>query len=142
MRSFPHAGVQVIFGISASAFSRSVPGFAPAELLDAVLALPELISRIERWGDHATRLDDLEALRGFARAYEAECVASGAPATPSGLLLSLKDADPRVQQNIRDTLMNRKEQVLQGAYYEVARNNAKVVNYLAQQVVENAGKAK
>jgi peptidyl-prolyl cis-trans isomerase SurA len=50
--------------------------------------------------------------------------------------------DPRVQQNIRDTLMNRKEQVLQGAYYEVARNNAKVVNYLAQQVVENAGKAK
>jgi len=50
--------------------------------------------------------------------------------------------DPRVQQNIRDTLMNRKEQVLQAAYYEVARNNAKVVNYLAQQVVDNSGKAK
>jgi len=50
--------------------------------------------------------------------------------------------DPRVQQNIRDTLMNRKEQVLQGAYYEVARNGAKVVNYLAQQVVDNAGKGK
>jgi peptidyl-prolyl cis-trans isomerase SurA len=50
--------------------------------------------------------------------------------------------DPRVQQNIRDTLMNRKEQVLQAAYYEVARNNAKVVNYLAQQVVDNFGKAK
>jgi peptidyl-prolyl cis-trans isomerase SurA len=48
--------------------------------------------------------------------------------------------DPRVLQNIRDTLMNRKEQVLQAAYYEVARNNAKVVNYLAQQVVDNAGK--
>jgi peptidyl-prolyl cis-trans isomerase SurA len=48
--------------------------------------------------------------------------------------------DPRVQQNIRDTLMNRKEQVLQLAYDEVARNNAKVVNYLAQQVVDNAGK--
>ncbi|HEX3747069.1 MAG TPA: peptidylprolyl isomerase [Bryobacteraceae bacterium] len=48
--------------------------------------------------------------------------------------------DPRVQQNIRDTLMNRKEQVLQAAYYEVARNNAKVLNYLAQQVVDNAGK--
>ena len=50
--------------------------------------------------------------------------------------------DPRVQQNIRDTLMNRKEQVLQSAYYEVARNSAKVVNYLAQQVMENAGKTK
>ena len=48
--------------------------------------------------------------------------------------------DPRVQQNIRDTLMNRKEQVLQSAYYEVARNSAKVVNYLAQQVVDSAGK--
>jgi len=47
-----------------------------------------------------------------------------------------------VQQNIRDTLMNRKEQVLQSAYYEVARNNAKVVNYLAQQVVDNAAKGK
>ena len=35
--------------------------------------------------------------------------------------------DPRVQQNIRDTLMNRKEQVLNAAYYEVARNSAKVV---------------
>ena len=50
--------------------------------------------------------------------------------------------DPRVQQKIRDTLMNRKEQVLNGAYYEVAHNNAKVVNYLAQQVVDNAGKGK
>jgi peptidyl-prolyl cis-trans isomerase SurA len=50
--------------------------------------------------------------------------------------------DPRVQQNIRDTLMNRKEQVLQSAYYEVARDSAKVVNYLAQQVMDNAGKPK
>ena len=50
--------------------------------------------------------------------------------------------DPRVQQNIRDTLMNRKEQVLQAAYYEVARNNAKVVNYLAQEVVDKAAKGK
>jgi peptidyl-prolyl cis-trans isomerase SurA len=50
--------------------------------------------------------------------------------------------DPRVQQQIRDTLMNRKEQVLQAAYGEVARNSAKVVNYLAQQVVDNFGKNK
>jgi peptidyl-prolyl cis-trans isomerase SurA len=50
--------------------------------------------------------------------------------------------DPRVQQKIRDTLMNRKEQVLNAAYYEVAHNSAKVVNYLAQQVVDDAGKSK
>jgi peptidyl-prolyl cis-trans isomerase SurA len=50
--------------------------------------------------------------------------------------------DPRVQQNIRDTLMNRKEQVLNAAYYEVARNSAKVVNYLAQQVVDKSGAGK
>jgi ATP-dependent helicase/nuclease subunit A len=67
----------------------------PAEALDAILALPEVMARIEAWGDHAIRLDDLEALRGFAQTYEAECVSSGAPATPSGLLLALKSADPK-----------------------------------------------
>jgi len=50
--------------------------------------------------------------------------------------------DPRVQQTIRETLLNRKDQLLKAAYYEAARNEAKVVNYLAQQVIENAGKAK
>jgi len=38
--------------------------------------------------------------------------------------------------------MNRKDQVLKAAYYEVAHNSAKVVNYLAQQVVDDAGKGK
>lgn len=47
-------------------------------------------------------------------------------------------SDPRVRQKIRDTLMNRKEQVLNAAYYEQAHNSAKVVNYLAQQVLEKA----
>ena len=50
--------------------------------------------------------------------------------------------DPRVQQKIHDTLMNRKDQVLKAAYYEVAHNSAKVVNYLAQRVVDDAGKNK
>lgn len=39
--------------------------------------------------------------------------------------------DPRVQQTIRDTLLNRKDQLLKAAYYEAARNEAVVVNYLA-----------
>ena len=78
-----------------SALREQILNLTPAELMDAVLALPQVIGRIEGWGDHAIRLDDLEALRGFARAYEAECMASGVPATPSGLLLALKDADPQ-----------------------------------------------
>ncbi len=49
--------------------------------------------------------------------------------------------DPRVQQSIRETLLNRKDQLLRTAYYEVARNDATVVNYLARSVVESAGKA-
>ena len=50
--------------------------------------------------------------------------------------------DPRVQQSIRETLMNRKDNLLKAAYYEVARNNAKVENYLARSIVDNAGKNK
>jgi len=67
----------------------------PAEVVDAVLALPPVISRIEAWGDHPIRLDDLEALRGFAGAYEEECAASGMPATLQGLLTAISDADPK-----------------------------------------------
>ena len=48
--------------------------------------------------------------------------------------------DPAVQQSIRDNIHNRKEQLLRAAYLAVARNNAKITNYLAQQVVESSGK--
>jgi peptidyl-prolyl cis-trans isomerase SurA len=50
--------------------------------------------------------------------------------------------DPRVQQNIRDTLRNSKDQLLKAAYLEVARNRTKVENYLARSIVDNAGKPK
>ena len=49
-------------------------------------------------------------------------------------------ADPSVQQSIRDTLRQRKEQLLRVAYLTVARENAKITNYLAQQVLESSGK--
>jgi peptidyl-prolyl cis-trans isomerase SurA len=48
--------------------------------------------------------------------------------------------DPRVQQNIRETLLNRKDQLLKSAYYEVARNGAKVQNYLAQRIIDGTKK--
>src|ERR1700685_2585607 len=49
-------------------------------------------------------------------------------------------ADPQVQQTIRDTLRNRKEQLLRSAYLAIARDDARVRNYLAEQVVEASGK--
>ena len=45
--------------------------------------------------------------------------------------------DPRVQQSIRETLMNRKDQLLRAAYYEVARNEASVSNQLAVSIMAN-----
>ena len=41
-------------------------------------------------------------------------------------------SDPRAQQTIRETLIERKDQLLKTAYYEMARNQAKVVDYMAE----------
>lgn len=44
-------------------------------------------------------------------------------------------SDPRVQESIRTELFQRKDQLLRSAFYEVARSEAKVVNYYAQSVL-------
>jgi peptidyl-prolyl cis-trans isomerase SurA len=49
-------------------------------------------------------------------------------------------SDPQVQQSIRDTMRNRKEQLLRSAYMIEARDEAHVTNYLARQILESAGK--
>jgi peptidyl-prolyl cis-trans isomerase SurA len=48
--------------------------------------------------------------------------------------------DPRVQQSIREQLRGRREQLLKAAYYEVVRDEARIENYYAEQVLKNAGK--
>jgi len=48
--------------------------------------------------------------------------------------------DPRVQQSIRETLLTRKDQLLKAAYFEVARNEAKVANYFAMGIAANPTK--
>jgi peptidyl-prolyl cis-trans isomerase SurA len=48
--------------------------------------------------------------------------------------------DPRVQQSIREQLLNRKDQLLKAAYYDVARNETKVTNYLSRSIVDQANK--
>jgi peptidyl-prolyl cis-trans isomerase SurA len=49
--------------------------------------------------------------------------------------------DPNVQQTIRETLLTRKEQLLRSAFYEVARNEAEVVNYYAESIVSGSATA-
>ncbi len=47
--------------------------------------------------------------------------------------------DPRVQQAIREQLHDRREQLLQSAYYESLHDGAKVENYLADQILKGGG---
>ncbi len=49
-------------------------------------------------------------------------------------------SDPRVQQSIRETLLSRKDQLLKTAYYESARNEAKIVNNMAKTIFADAAK--
>jgi peptidyl-prolyl cis-trans isomerase SurA len=48
--------------------------------------------------------------------------------------------DPQVQEAIRGTLRNRREQLLRAAYMAVAREEARVENFYARQVLEAAGR--
>jgi peptidyl-prolyl cis-trans isomerase SurA len=48
--------------------------------------------------------------------------------------------DPRVQAAIRQQLRERREQLLKAAYFEVVRNEAKVENYLAQDLLKASAK--
>lgn len=51
-------------------------------------------------------------------------------------------SDPRAQQSIRETLIERKDQLLKTAYYEMARNEAKVVDAMARSVFTAASGGK
>lgn len=88
------------------ALRERILSLTPADLIDAVLLLPEMTRRIESWGDVTARLDDLEALRGFARDYEVNCSGTGVPATPSGLVLALATEDPSRPRSLRDDAVN------------------------------------
>lgn len=50
--------------------------------------------------------------------------------------------DPRVQAAVRQQLRERREQLLKAAYYEVVRNETKVENYLADDLLKNSGTLK
>ncbi len=77
---------------------------------------------------------------------------SGVIATPDGYrifkMISKEPAgqreltDPRVQQSIRNLLMNRKDQLYRAAYLEVAHSEARVANYYAQQILKAGANVK
>lgn len=48
--------------------------------------------------------------------------------------------DPRVQQFIREQLRGSREQLLKAAYYEVVRDESKVENYYAEDILKNSAK--
>jgi peptidyl-prolyl cis-trans isomerase SurA len=50
--------------------------------------------------------------------------------------------DPRVKQAIRKQLQDRREQLLKAAYYETLRDDSKVTNYYAEEVLKSLGAAK
>jgi peptidyl-prolyl cis-trans isomerase SurA len=50
--------------------------------------------------------------------------------------------DPRVQQAIHDQLVERREQLLKAAYYDVIRDQAKIDNFYAEQVLKDTGAQK
>ncbi len=47
--------------------------------------------------------------------------------------------DPRVQAQIRQVIFDRKDQMLKGAFFEIARNNSSIQNFLARRILERAG---
>lgn len=47
-------------------------------------------------------------------------------------------SDPQVQQSIRDLLTNARQQVLQAAFLTTVRDQAKVVNYFAERLLQGA----
>ena len=50
-------------------------------------------------------------------------------------------SDPRIQANVRQMIFNRKDQLLKNAFSETARNKSTVTNYLAQRILDSAGKS-
>jgi ATP-dependent exoDNAse (exonuclease V) beta subunit len=66
----------------------------PSDVIDAVTGTSGVRAYIDRLGNSAIRLDNLETLRGLARTYESECANLALPATLGGLVLWLASQTP------------------------------------------------
>lgn len=66
----------------------------PSDVIDAITGTSGVRAYIDRLGNSALRLDNLETLRGLARTYESECANLALPATAGGLVLWLANQTP------------------------------------------------
>jgi peptidyl-prolyl cis-trans isomerase SurA len=109
-------------------------GFIPENSLKTDPAAFEAVSKLKP-GQYTNPLPVMDAPRHVI-AYRVLKLIAREPAGQREL------SDPRVQTAIRQQLRERREQLLRAAYYEVVRNEAKIDNYLAEDLLKNAGNPK
>jgi peptidyl-prolyl cis-trans isomerase SurA len=106
-------------------------GLIPESALKQESGVMEKLSRLKA-GDNTGPLPVYDAPRHLA-GYRILKLVAKEPAGQRDL------NDPRVQASIRQQLRERREQLLKNAYYEVIRNEAKVENYLAEELLKETG---
>lgn len=106
-------------------------GFIPESSLKTDRAAMEAISRL-RVGQYTAPIAAYDAPNHIAGFRIIKLIAREAAGQ--------RDlSDPRVQAAIRQQLRERREQLLKAAYFEVVRNEAKVENYMADELLKNSG---
>jgi peptidyl-prolyl cis-trans isomerase SurA len=100
-------------------------GFVPASALDSAPQLKQVVTSL--------KVGQMSGIFRSSAGYH--IVKLLGKEEPGQRLLS----DVQVQNTIRQTLRNEKEQLLRAAYMEELRNRAKVVNYLAEDIVKAGG---
>ncbi len=109
-------------------------GFIPESSLKADKAAMEAIARL-KVGQYTTPIPAFDSPNHLAGYRIVKLMAREAAG-------QRELSDPRVQASIRQQLRERREQLLKAAYFEVVRNEAKVENYMADELLKNSGAAK
>ena len=97
-------------------------GFIPASALDATPQLKQAVTSLQE--------NQITAIIRTASGYHIIKLLGKEPAATHTL------SELRVQNAIRQTLRNEREQLLKAAYIETLRDRAKVENYMAEQIVK------
>jgi peptidyl-prolyl cis-trans isomerase SurA len=97
-------------------------GFIPASALDSTPQIKQAVTSLQ--------VNQFTGIIPSASGYHIFKLLGKEPAATHTL------SELRVQNAIRQTLRNEREQLLKAAYIETLRNRAKVENYLAEQIVK------
>jgi peptidyl-prolyl cis-trans isomerase SurA len=97
-------------------------GFIPASALDSTPQLKQAVA--------ALQVNEFTGIIRTGSGYHIIKLLGKEPAATHTL------SELRVQNAIRQTLRNEREQLLKAAYIETLRNRAKVENYLAEQIIK------